>query len=431
MIVPTVLILNYYCLIIKKTIQVAMLYSVAQDNLNINILQNFKETKSTILFGTGNLGKIALKAINNTNIEVIAIADNDEGKWGKQWNGYDVINPKDIKNYNQVDSIIIASLNFPYMRKQVLDVNKSINIYDFDFLLNEINLEDCNTDWSVDRCKEQLDLYTYSVNAQKKKGDLFLNSIDLVLTEKCSLKCKDCSNLMQYYAKPVDEDFDTLVNSIDKILSTVGHIREVRIIGGEPLLYKKIDLVINHLLKYDNYDKIYIYTNGTIVLKGDKMNVFNNPKVVFKISNYGEISRNVEKLENKLDELNIQYITERVRTWQDCAIIDKFDRDEELTKSIFGNCCENQGLTVLQGKLYLCPFAAHATNLDAIEKYDDDIIDTKDEKNLDFKKQLENLYFNREYIGACHSCNGRDHNVAKVEAGVQTKEVLKYQKLGQ
>jgi organic radical activating enzyme len=408
-----------------------MLYSVAQDNLNINLLQNFKETKSTILFGTGNLGKIALKAINNTNIEVIAIADNDEGKWGKQWNGYDVINPKDIKNYNQVDSIIIASLNFPYMRKQVLDVNKSINIYDFDFLLNEINLEECNTDWSADRCKEQLDLYTYSVNAQKKKGDLFLNSIDLVLTEKCSLKCKDCSNLMQYYAKPVDEDFDTLVNSIDKILSTVGHIREVRIIGGEPLLYKKIDLVINHLLKYDNYDKIYIYTNGTIVLKGDKMNVFNNPKVVFKISNYGEISRNVEKLENKLDELNIQYITERVRTWQDCAIIDKFDRDEELTKSIFGNCCENQGLTVLHGKLYLCPFAAHATNLDAIEKFDDDIIDTKDEKNLDFKKQLEDLYFNREYIGACHSCNGRDHNVAKVEAGVQTKEVLKYQKLGQ
>tara|TARA_B100000767_G_scaffold274690_1_gene308521 strand:- start:1050 stop:2276 length:1227 start_codon:yes stop_codon:yes gene_type:complete len=408
-----------------------MLYSVAQDNLNLNLLQNFKETKSTILFGTGNLGKIALKAINNTNIEVIAIADNDESKWGKQWNGYDVINPKDIKNYNQVDSIIIASLNFPYMRKQVLDVNKSINIYDFDFLLNEINLEECNTDWSADRCKEQLDLYTYSVNAQKKKGDLFLNSIDLVLTEKCSLKCKDCSNLMQYYAKPVDEDFDTLVNSIDKILSTVGHIREVRIIGGEPLLYKKIDLVINHLLKYDNYDKIYIYTNGTIVLKGDKMNVFNNPKVVFKISNYGEISRNVEKLENKLDELNIQYITERVRTWQDCAIIDKFDRDEKLTKSIFGNCCENQGLTVLHGKLYLCPFAAHATNLDAIEKYDDDIIDTKDEKNLDFKKQLEDLYFNREYIGACHSCNGRDHNVAKVEAGVQTKEVLKYQKLGQ
>ena len=400
-----------------------MIYSAIQDNLNVNLLENFKKTKSTILFGTGNLGKIALKAIKNTNINITAIADNDENKWGKKWHGYEVINPEDIKNFKNVDTVIIASLNFPYMRKQVFEINETINVYDFDFLLNELNLADCGTDWSVERCKEQLDLYVYSVAAQKRKKDLYLNSIDLVLTEKCSLKCKDCSNLMQYYAKPVDEDFDTLINSIDKILSNVGFIREIRIIGGEPLLYKKIDLAINHLLKYDNYEKIYIYTNGTIVLKGDKMNVFNNPKVIFKISNYGSISRNVEKLENKLDELKIKYITERVRTWQDCAIIGKFEREEKLTKFIFGNCCENQGLTVLHGKLYLCPFSAHATNLDAIEKYDNDIIDTKNIKNKeDFKKELQDLYFNRDYIGACHSCNGRDHNVSKVDAAVQTKQ---------
>ena len=409
-----------------------MFYSANQNALNKNLLENFKKSKCTILFGTGNLGKIALNAIKKSNISIAAIADNDESKWGNKWSGYNVINPEHIAKYKDVDSIIIASLNFPYMRKQIMEINNSINIYDFDFLLNNINLSECNTDWSVDRCKEQLDLYIYSVAAQKKKKDLFLNSIDLVLTEKCSLKCKDCSNLMQYYAKPIDEDYDTLISSIDKILSNVGFIREVRIIGGEPLLYKKIDLVINHLLKFENYEKIYIYTNGTIVLKGDKMNVFNNPKVVFKISNYGSISRNVEKLENKLDELKIKYITERVRTWQDCAIIGKFEREEKLTKFIFGNCCENQGLTVLHGKLYLCPFAAHATNLDAIEKYDEDIIDTKNIKNKeDFKKELQELYFNREYIGACHSCNGRDHNVSKVEAAIQTKEVLKYQKINQ
>ena len=77
---------------------------------------------------------------------------------------------------------------------------------------------------------------------------------------------------------------------------------------------------------------------------------------------------------------------------------------------------------------YICvPFAAHATNLDAIEKYDNDIIDTKNITNKeDFKKELQDLYFNRDYIGACHSCNGRDHNVSKV---VQTKQVLEYKKV--
>ena len=50
---------------------------------------------------------------------------------------------------------------------------------------------------------------------------LKLKSIDVQITEKCSLKCKDCSNLMQYYKKPIDADFEILTKSIDKILNAV------------------------------------------------------------------------------------------------------------------------------------------------------------------------------------------------------------------
>ena len=99
-----------------------------------------------------------------------------------------------------------------------------------------------------------------------------------------------------------------------------------------------------------------------------------------------------------------------------------------MTKNIFGNCCENQGLTVLHGKMYLCPFAAHATNLDAIEKYPNDIIDTKNVESGNFKKKIEDLYFNREFIGACNYCNGRDHNEGKVRQ-VFKQRSLKYEKI--
>ena len=50
------------------------------------------------------------------------------------------------------------------------------------------------------------------VNSQKKYLDtslLFIRSVDLILTEKCSLKCKDCSNLMQYYEKPINIQSNT------------------------------------------------------------------------------------------------------------------------------------------------------------------------------------------------------------------------------
>ena len=405
-----------------------MIYSAPQSIINDNLFNNLKDFNSVVLFGTGNLGKIALKSIQKANIKIDAIADNDESKWGHEWNGYKVISPDEFKNLGNDICVIIASLNFVYMKKQSKEINENIKVFDFDMLLNNIDLTKCETDWSAHRCKEQLDLYIYSLNAQLEKEKLFLNSIDLVLTEKCSLKCKDCSNLMQYYAKPIDEDFDLLMKSIEKLFGTVGHIREVRIIGGEPLLYKKIDLVIKKLLNYKNYDKIFIYTNGTIVFKDEKMKVFKNDKILFKISNYGKVSRNVDRLEASLNNLNIKFITEKVKTWQDCAKIEKYERDEKLTKFIFGNCCENQGLTLLHGKLYTCPFAANATNLGAIPKKENDTLDIHTQEKNVLKDNLKNFYFEKEYISACNFCNGRDHNVGKVEAAIQTKNPLEFKR---
>lgn len=405
-----------------------MTYNAPHSIINDNLFKNLKNFKSVVLFGTGNLGKIALKSIEKTGIKIEAIADNDKSKWGKKWNNYKVISPIDFKNLNKDTCIIVASLRFIYMKKQCQTENNNIQVFDFDFLLKNIDLAECETEWSVDRCKEELDLYVYSLNAQLEKEKLHLNSIDLVLTEKCSLKCKDCSNLMQYYAKPIDEDFDLLMKSIERLLSTVGYIREIRIIGGEPLLYKKIDLVVKKLLTYNNYDKIFIYTNGTIVFKDEKMRVFQNDKILFKISNYGSISRNVEKLETSLTNLGVQFITERVKTWQDCAKIEKYERNEDLTKFIFGNCCENQGLTLLHGKLYTCPFSANATNLGAIPQKEKDIFEIHKDNSQNLKEGIKEFYFEKEYTSACNFCNGRDYNVGKVEAAVQTKNPMAFKK---
>jgi hypothetical protein len=231
---------------------------------------------------------------------------------------------------------------------------------------------------------------------------------------------------MQYYSKPVDEDFEQVTASLDIFMNTVDYVYEVRLIGGEPMLYKKIDLIIKQLLTYKNFEKINIYTNGTIVLKDEKMKVFQNEKIMFEISDYGKISRNVSKLEGTLSRMNIPFITHRVTTWQDCAKMKSFDRTESVNKSIFGNCCENQGLTMLHGKLYLCPFSAHATNLKGIPYAPRDIIDIGNKNREVLKEEISKLYFETEYLEACKSCNGRDHNVAKVDAAIQTKETLKY-----
>ena len=48
--------------------------------------------------------------------------------------------------------------------------------------------------------------------------------------------------------------------------------------------------------------------------------------------------------------------------------------------------------------------------------------------NNEIVEKLKKLYFKTEFLKACDSCNGRDHNVAKVEAALQVKDPLKINK---
>ena len=398
------------------------------NKIDSEVYDNFKKS-GVILFGTGNLGALALHSLKQKNIKLVCFVDNNFSNWNKKFKGCNVISPEKLKlEYNDYP-ILICSLNFKYIKRQLKSLGVN-NVYDSDFLFSNFNLEGAETTWSIDRCKVQIDCYIYATTSFRDKSKLKVNSLDLVLTEKCSLKCKDCSNLMQYYAKPIDEDFSQLITSLDKFMDTVDYVYEIRFIGGEPFMYKRIDEVVRKALTYKNCGNIVIYTNGTIVPKDNKIEVFKDSKIYFRISNYGTISRNVEKLENKLREKKIHFISERVTRWQDCAKIEKFDRPIEVTKQIFGNCCVNETLTLLHGKLYLCPFSAHAENLHAIPTYPTDSINILQSGNKAIlKDSIRKFYFEKEYLEACKSCNGRDHNVAAVDAAIQTKNPLQYTKV--
>ena len=61
-----------------------------------------------ILFGTGSTAEKLLRTIND-EVELVAVADNDEQKWGKLWNGHMVINPREI-NGCDYDYVLIGSM---------------------------------------------------------------------------------------------------------------------------------------------------------------------------------------------------------------------------------------------------------------------------------------------------------------------------------
>ena len=71
-------------------------------------------------------------------------------------------------------------------------------------------------------------------------------------------------------------------------------------------------------------------------------------------------------------------------------------KSEKELKHLFSNCCNSDLISLLDGKLYRCPFSANGTHLGAIPKNPNDTVNllnkdlSKDELNLDldFKMNL-------------------------------------------
>ena len=261
---------------------------------------------------------------------------------------------------------------------------------------------------------------------------LHVKSLDIQITERCSLKCKDCSNLMQYYEKPQHSELSSMFKSIDRFMQAVDAIYEFRVLGGDPFMSKDLHKVIERLKTYEKVKKIVIYTNAKIIPKGDNLNCLkNNDKVILDIANYGIVSSIHEELIKVLDENQIKYATTRYVNWQDCGrILPYQERTKEETKRVFHNCCNSDLISLLHGKLYRCPFSANATNLKAIPDDKSDIVDMLDENIAieDLREQIRNLVYDKDSLTACSYCNGRDYSVKVINAAEQTKKPLSYKK---
>ena len=106
-----------------------------------------------------------------------------------------------------------------------------------------------NADEARTKLIRQIDFYNNMSlkDDHLRKGKLHLKSIDIQITEKCSLRCKDCSNLMQYYTKAKDSDMDVLFKSIDRFILSIDSLDEFRVLGGDPFMNKELHKVIANM----------------------------------------------------------------------------------------------------------------------------------------------------------------------------------------
>ena len=363
--------------------------------------------------------------------------DNDSRKQGKKYLGVEVLSPENLVKLGQNVNIFISN-NYVSTIGSQLNKQGFKEVYDCSELLKKTDFSKSNgTIKSLQPLKIERRIEYYRSMCLKDEysssGVLNIKSLDVQITERCSLKCKNCCNLMQYYEKPVNSDLNQLFTSVERLMSCVNKIYEFRVLGGDPFMSKDLHTVIDNLKTYNQVEKVIVYTNAKIIPKGLNLDCLKDKKVIVDITNYGEISNKHDEIIKVLDENKITYSTTRTTVWTDSGRILPYQNEtEEDKKKKFINCCNSDILSILHGKLYRCPFSANATNLNAVPVDKTDIVDLCDKTISieDLKKKIKDLTYNKDYLTACSYCNGRDYTVANIEAAEQTAKPLIYNKRG-
>ncbi len=386
-----------------------------------------------VLFGAGDVGELTNYSLNKIGITADFFCDNDKDKQGKKHCGIDVLSFDDLLKF-QKDTIIFISNNYISSISEKLKKAGFKNLYDCVELLSKTDFSDQKFvllhPLKIERRIEYYKNMCFK-DEYNSSGVLNIKSLDVQITERCSLKCSNCSNLMQYYERPVNDDLDQMFLSIDRFIQCIDKIYEFRILGGDPFMNKELYKVVNKLADYQKVEKIIVYTNGKIVPKGPNLECLKNKKVILDITNYGTISNKHEDIVRVCKENNILYSATFPKTWQDCGRILPFQkRSEEENVRKFTDCCNSDLLSLLKGKIYRCPFSANAENLNAIPINKEDQVDLSDLSisQKDLKVKIKNLVYQKKYLTACSFCNGRDYSVGKIKAAEQTKKPLDYKR---
>jgi hypothetical protein len=390
-------------------------------------IEELKRHKGPVfIFGTGNYGAMALYSLKKHGIKIHGFCDNNKLNWGTDFHGVKVNSPKILLQQDSDTIVLIASLRFRYMKRQLAE-SRNIRTMLCDFLFSKLDLSGIDVKTPIERLLWMLDLYIFSTDADRDEKKLKVNSLDIVVTEKCSLRCRNCSNLMQYYQKPKDWDVNEVIPAIDRFMRNVDKLHEARVIGGEPFMYRNWADVVHRISSYDNCDKVTIFTNGTIVPKDDVLKSIRGEKLSMIISDYGTISKNLSRLKDALIRVGIPFIIYEIEYWQDCSSIQFRHRGEKELENLFGDCCVNDTLTLLNGRLYTCPFAAHVNNLNAVPiKYRDEFVDLNDSNEINLKNRIRALLSVENCLKACYFCAGRNYDAERIEVALQADKPISF-----
>ena len=252
-------------------------------------------------------------------------------------------------------------------------------------------------------------------------GGFELDYVEVFITSRCNLRCRDCSILVPYLPKLEDFNVDEAISDLNVLLELVDCIHKVGILGGEAMLNKEFIKILKFLAGNAKIRSIRVVTNGTFIPDENILDALQSTsKVHMNISEY--ILPNPGKRDELLfilKERNIEFTVYKDMTWYDLGgpNLPKND-DEKLIKSRFRYCWIKRCNGILNGRFYLCARSIFLPMVRVVENDETDYSDLRNTVNAkNGRAELKKL-LRKKSVAACAYCNGT-FNSPTVSAAVQ------------
>lgn len=257
--------------------------------------EQFQQFELIILRGAGNFGsEIGVQLIDNGIPKEKLLYWDVRADDLKQIHGIDVVMP--FLDAQQSDSALIihcipnGSLSGSTILQEMhnhgyTNIIDGMALFESAFCLmraetgydaqNCLNTEVCN--WT--NCERLLAFSERDCgnsNRTEEKDTLSFQVMDVYLSSKCTLGCKDCGAYMNVYAEQGTAkhiDFEQIIHDVDVFFDAIDTVGFLSVIGGEPFLHPKFSLIISHLLEKPNFGVMGITTSGICKISDEDIKV--------------------------------------------------------------------------------------------------------------------------------------------------------------
>jgi organic radical activating enzyme len=178
-------------------------------------------------------------------------------------------------------------------------------------------------------------------------GNIHMIYLEIVTTTRCTLKCRHCIGDIPEIKK--DEQYSISIEDykiyLGNLLKNIKSLKLVRLLGGEPLLNKDIDKIIEYTLEQPKIKQVYLVTNATIMLSNEVVNVLKKypQKSTVDISNYSTNKELASKLKiNEIIEIcnqnNITVNCPDSYLWNPISPVRYHKRNTKENKKYYRSC---------------------------------------------------------------------------------------------